>query len=337
MIYYVYRITDDIHDHEYIGKRRCPEGVKPEDDAYMSSSYILNGRKGKYEGLFKKYGVKNFTKEILHVCSSIKEVNFLEKKEIRQRKKIGKAEYNIAEGGDGGDTFSNLSEEKKKKRFENLQKTLNSNDYKIKMIKKLLMNEKFMMSQTPLCEKRSILLSMKPYFHLMNEDLLERWKFLMDLFKNPSGSYKINGVYVVSEDHKEKMSKDCKERFTGREPWHKGKTGVYSKNLLDQWSEKHKEKKYTLEEKLERSGIKNKNRGRKLTEEQRKSLMKPKLKYTASMNVPGRLQKNRVRCIETGEEFESIKEAMKKYGNGHIGSVCRGERSTACGHTWEYA
>lgn len=44
----------------------------------------------------------------------------------------------------------------------------------------------------------------------------------------------------------------------------------------------------------------------------------------------------RVRCIETGEIFESITEATEKYGNGHIIDVCLGIRNKACGLHWEY-
>lgn len=46
----------------------------------------------------------------------------------------------------------------------------------------------------------------------------------------------------------------------------------------------------------------------------------------------------RVRCLETGEEFENIKEAAKKYNivASNIGRVCKGERKTCGGKRWEF-
>lgn len=44
----------------------------------------------------------------------------------------------------------------------------------------------------------------------------------------------------------------------------------------------------------------------------------------------------KVKCIETGEVFNSIAEAGKKYGTNHISGACRGERKTAGGYHWEY-
>jgi hypothetical protein len=43
-------------------------------------------------------------------------------------------------------------------------------------------------------------------------------------------------------------------------------------------------------------------------------------------------------CLETGEEFESIKEAADKLGIGrnHIGDVCRGNRKSVKGFTFKF-
>jgi group I intron endonuclease len=95
-----------INDHTYIGKRLCPTNKIPETDKYMSSSYILHGR-GKYNivGAFEKYGKQNFKKEILISGDyTQEEINEFEKYYIWLAKAVGKAEYNIAKGGDGGYT-----------------------------------------------------------------------------------------------------------------------------------------------------------------------------------------------------------------------------------------
>lgn len=46
----------------------------------------------------------------------------------------------------------------------------------------------------------------------------------------------------------------------------------------------------------------------------------------------------RVRCIETGEEFDSISEVNLKYGfhKSNISLCCNGKLKTANGYKWEY-
>lgn len=46
----------------------------------------------------------------------------------------------------------------------------------------------------------------------------------------------------------------------------------------------------------------------------------------------------KVRCIETGEVFNSQKEAAEKYGlsQGNISRVCRGKAKTTGGYRWEF-
>ncbi len=100
---YIYVITNLINQKTYIGKRDCKD-ISPENDKYMSSSYLLNGdRKKTYQGVFKKYGKENFKKDIIWQGEcSLEEINELEKYYIWLAKAAGKAEYNIAKGGDGG-------------------------------------------------------------------------------------------------------------------------------------------------------------------------------------------------------------------------------------------
>ena len=44
----------------------------------------------------------------------------------------------------------------------------------------------------------------------------------------------------------------------------------------------------------------------------------------------------KVRCIETNEIFDSMKEAQIKYKTNHIHDVCKGKRNLAGGYRWEY-
>lgn len=44
----------------------------------------------------------------------------------------------------------------------------------------------------------------------------------------------------------------------------------------------------------------------------------------------------KVKCVETGEIFESIKSAKDKYKINNISAACRGVQKTAGGYHWEY-
>lgn len=62
--------------------------------------------------------------------------------------------------------------------------------------------------------------------------------------------------------------------------------------------------------------------------------------HQSNLNQKERLEKisKKIKCIETGECFNSIKEAAaaKKISAGHIGEVCKGKRKTCGGYHWQY-
>ena len=100
-MYYIYKITNLINGKTYIGQHK----YKKLDDNYMGSGKLL-------KQAFKKYGVGNFTKEVLYCNIQYKETaDDVERFAIAKEKAIGKAEYNIADGGQGG----NLGEDVIKK------------------------------------------------------------------------------------------------------------------------------------------------------------------------------------------------------------------------------
>jgi hypothetical protein len=92
MFYTIYKITNKINEKYYIGKHQ----TKNLDDGYMGSGKILIAA-------IKKYGLENFTKEILHILATEKEMNQKEKELVI----VSEETYNLCEGGKGGFSYLN--------------------------------------------------------------------------------------------------------------------------------------------------------------------------------------------------------------------------------------
>lgn len=86
----VYKTTNIINGKFYIGK-----------DAKNRTSYLGSGKALK--AAIQKYGKHNFKKEVLEHCSSLRELSEREVYWIRETNAIDEG-YNIARGGDGGNT-----------------------------------------------------------------------------------------------------------------------------------------------------------------------------------------------------------------------------------------
>jgi hypothetical protein len=115
MYYTIYKITNTINGKYYIGKHQTFDL----QDGYMGS--------GKYlKRAMDKYGIENFTKEILHIFKTEKEMNDKEKELVV----ISEETYNLNEGGTGGFTYINskgLNIANGKKGSERFQKMLKEN------------------------------------------------------------------------------------------------------------------------------------------------------------------------------------------------------------------
>lgn len=90
-MFYIYRITNLVNGKTYIGQHKFSLGKK---DYYKGSGVLL-------KPALKKYGIENFKKDIIEVALSRFEANVLEKYYIAKERAIGKAEYNLADGGEG--------------------------------------------------------------------------------------------------------------------------------------------------------------------------------------------------------------------------------------------
>lgn len=90
--FYIYKITNNINGLFYIGKRCFKGNIK--EDNYFGSGLVLNRA-------IKKYGKNNFTKEIIDIASSKKELSEKEVFWINKLDSKFPRGYNLTEGGDG--------------------------------------------------------------------------------------------------------------------------------------------------------------------------------------------------------------------------------------------
>lgn len=106
MFGYIYKTTNLVNDKIYIGKKHKSEFVP----SYYGSGKIL-------KRAIEKYGVDNFTVEVIEWCETLEELNVKERYYINvlnSETHKGKG-YNIALGGDGGNLLVNMSKEDREK------------------------------------------------------------------------------------------------------------------------------------------------------------------------------------------------------------------------------
>ena len=107
-MYYIYRITNKINGKTYIGQHK----YNKLNDKYMGSGKLIIKAKN-------KYGIENFKKEILEFdIPDVDLANDWEQMYILFERAKGKAEYNIANGGNG---IGTVSEETRRKMSEALK------------------------------------------------------------------------------------------------------------------------------------------------------------------------------------------------------------------------
>lgn len=102
---YIYLTTNLVNGKKYLGKHKSDKF----DENYKGSGVALNRA-------IDKYGWENFNCELIESFESRKELNDAEIEYIKRFDAVHSPDYyNIAYGGEGGDTFSGMSEEDKEK------------------------------------------------------------------------------------------------------------------------------------------------------------------------------------------------------------------------------
>lgn len=91
-MHYVYKITNKINGKFYIGKRKHSN---PQKDPYTGSGKLI-------KLAIEKYGIQNFSKEILAVFEGNEEASKYEASLITENMIKSSACYNMHEGGHGG-------------------------------------------------------------------------------------------------------------------------------------------------------------------------------------------------------------------------------------------
>lgn len=103
---YIYLIVNNINGKTYVGKRKL-YNKNWNEDGYMGSGHYLKNSQ-------TKYGIENFEKFLITYTSSEKDACEKEKFWIAEYRRRGKAEYNVADGGQGG-LIGTWTEERRKK------------------------------------------------------------------------------------------------------------------------------------------------------------------------------------------------------------------------------
>lgn len=204
----IYKTTNKINGKIYIGKD------EKNDPMYLGSGYIL-------KKAIEKYGIHNFTKEILEECKSS---DILEKREIFWIAKYNSTNtdigYNITDGGTGGNTYKYKTEEELnliKKKISNAGKGRVFSDEHKKLLSEAASSRK---GNKP-CKFKGM--SMDEYLgrdksieikNKISESLKNHYKDGMSEEQKKKISDKMKGRKLgpMSDSHKRKLKESFKKR-----------------------------------------------------------------------------------------------------------------------------
>lgn len=204
-MYCIYCITNEINGKTYIGQHKTDNL----DDDYMGSGVYLLKAKNKHE-------INNFSKKILAVTETKKNIDILERVFIAMYRSEGKAEYNIADGGDGGGIKGLKKSEHMRISLSKSRKGIHLSEETKQKLRNCHLGKKHPHSEETKIKignaNRGKKRKRKP-----NLKLKELWK---------------------DENYRNKQHESRK----GRKIWNKGLHGIYSDEYIKKLSESHKGK-----------------------------------------------------------------------------------------------
>jgi len=114
----IYLVENIITGKFYVGRAKHGLEKRRQEHEYMAKCSSDKARLIHLEYSIRKYGKENFIWNKIFICSSEEELNEMEKFFIAAMNSQHEL-YNHTDGGNGGDTFSRLSDEGKLKRINN--------------------------------------------------------------------------------------------------------------------------------------------------------------------------------------------------------------------------
>ena len=260
-MYCIYEIKNLINNKTYIGQHK----TNNLNDAYMGSGLLIKKS-------IEKYGIENFKKNILAITETKENVNILEKVFIKLYREEGKAEYNISDGGTGGDLGKSVNKLRglKLKGRKAWNKGVPCSEETKKKISEINTGKK----HVPCSEETKRKISKSNLGKIVSEETKKKISY-----KNKGHVVsqdtklkisKANKGRKLSDEHKRKIGKSIKGRFVGDKNPNYG--NHFSFEIRKKISESNKGKhniKLTNEQKLK---ISKANKGRKLSDEHKRKL-----------------------------------------------------------------
>lgn len=219
---YIYKTTNLINGKIYIGQKKST--------IFLGEKYLGSGIE--LVSAIKKYGKENFKVELIEELPTKKklderEIYWIDKYNSRN-KQIG---YNIAEGGEGGDTLSQLSEEKLLACKQKMSKSHKGRIVSEKTRKKLseINKGKYYLTEEAKERVRQKLIGRVQTEEEKEKRKISRKKFLEN---NPNYMKEVVGVkisktkkgnVIISNEQKKQISNTLKNYFKTHKPYIVGK------------------------------------------------------------------------------------------------------------------